>query len=218
MSVDFNLYLITDRRSLPEGEHLLQRVEAALLGGVRCVQLREKDLSPDDLLPLAHEMRMLTAAFGAKLLINGNIEVARAVDADGIHLGGDAPTTAEARRLIGPGKLIGVSTHRRNEIEAAARDGGDFVTFGPVWPTPSKAPYGPPVGLDLLREACLTPPLPVFALGGVTVSRLSDLSAAGCRRVACIGGILFSDDPTGAARQFTARLREPPDYQERRCP
>jgi len=208
-SVDFNLYLITDRNNLPAGEHLLGRVEAALLGGVRCVQLREKDLAPDELLPLAHEMRMLTEAFGARLLINGDLEVARAVDADGVHLGGGAVPAAEARRRLGPGKLIGVSTHRVEEIAAAARDGADFVTFGPVWFTASKARYCDPAGLDRLREACTEAPLPVFALGGLTPERVDDLRSVGCRRAACIGAILHADDPAAAARRFLTALDIP---------
>lgn len=207
--VDFNLYLITDRLSLPPGKHLLPQVEAALLGGVRCVQLREKDLAPDDLLPLAVEMRMLTAAFGARLLINGHLDVARTVEADGVHLGGDAVDVAEARRRLGPDKLIGVSTHHVEEIARAAGNGADFVTFGPVWFTASKAAYGEPVGLDSLRAACREAPLPVFALGGVTPRKIPDLLEAGCRQAACIGSILHADNPAGAAKKFIRQLEGP---------
>lgn len=207
--VDFNLYLITDRLNLPAGKHLLTQVEAALLGGVRCVQLREKDLPPDDLLTLAIEMRMLTAAFGARLLINGHQEIARTIDADGVHLGSDTVDVAETRRRVGPDKLIGVSTHHIREIASAASGGADFVTFGPVWFTPSKAPYGKPVGLDKLRQACTDAPLPLFALGGVTTERTAELQNAGCSGVACIGAILHADDPRMAAKEFIRCLEGP---------
>ncbi|MFO7982338.1 MAG: thiamine phosphate synthase [Desulfuromonadales bacterium] len=207
--VDFNLYLITDRLNLPAGKHLLTQVEAALLGGVRCVQLREKDVTTDDLLALAIEMRMLTAAFGARLLINGHPEIARTVDADGVHLGSDTFDVAETRRRLGPDKLIGVSTHHTREIASAAADGADFVTFGPVWFTASKATYGEPVGLDKLRAACTVAPLPLFALGGVTPPRTVELQKTGCSRVACIGAILHADEPRMAAKEFIRRLEGP---------
>ena len=203
--IAFNLYLITDRRQVPGGD-LLSAVRAALRGGVRAVQLREKDLSARELLPLARELRMLTREFGAKLLINDRIDVALATEADGVHLGGHSLPVAEARALLGPTKLIGVSTHHREEIALAARAGADFVTFGPVWFTPSKAPYGTPVGLDALRQACADAPLPVFPLGGLNVARLPELLAVGCSRAACIGAILATPSPESAARDLLRLL------------
>jgi thiamine-phosphate pyrophosphorylase len=208
-SIDFNLYLITDRRQLPAGRSLVEAVAAALAGGVRAVQLREKDLPAADLYPLARELRKLTARHGARLLINDRLDVAQAVDADGVHLGGPSLPIAVARKVLGPEKLIGVSTHRCDEILAAQRDGADFVTFGPVFFTPSKAAYGEPVGLDRLREACAAPSLPVFALGGVNLERLPELRSAGCWRIALIAAIFAAPDPEGAAAAFLARLNDP---------
>ncbi|MDY0269028.1 thiamine phosphate synthase [Trichloromonas sp.] len=206
--IDFNLYLITDRRQIPGGD-LISAVRAALRGGVRAVQLREKDLTARELLPAARELRELTRAFGAKLLINDRIDVALAVAADGVHLGGHSFPVAEARALLGPHRLIGLSTHHREEISLAARDGADFVTFGPVWFTPSKAAYGAPVGLAALRDACVAAPLPIFPLGGVTVARLAELVAVRCPRAACIGAILAAPSPEDRAREFV-RLLSPP--------
>lgn len=206
--VDFSLYLITDRRQPPGGD-LVGAVHAALRGGVRAVQLREKDLSARELLPLARELRELTRTFGAKLLINDRIDVALATEADGVHLGGHSLPVAEARTLLGPNRLIGVSTHHQEEISRAARAGADFVTFGPVWFTPSKAPYGAPVGPDALREACADAPLPVFALGGVTAARIPELLAVGCSRGACIGAILAAPSSEIAARDLLRRLSPP---------
>ena len=204
-TIDFNLYLITDRRQVPGGD-LVGAVHAALQGGVKAVQLREKDLSARELLPLARELRKLTREFGAKLLINDRIDVALAAEADGVHLGGHSLPVAAARALLGPQRLIGVSTHHRAEILFAARDGADFVTFGPVWFTPSKAPYGAPVGLDALRQACADAPLPVFALGGVVATRIPELIAAGCCRAACIGAVLAAPSPECAARALLRLL------------
>ena len=106
--VDFSLYLISDRKALPEGKTLLESIEAALLGGVRAVQLREKDLSAAELLPLARQLRELTHAYQARLLVNDRIDVALAVEADGVHLGGHSLPVAVTRRLLGPNRLIGV--------------------------------------------------------------------------------------------------------------
>ena len=193
---DFNLYLITDRLNLPVGKDLFTQVEAALRGGVRAVQLREKDLSAQELLPLAQQMRELTRCYEAKLLINREVDVALMVNADGVHLGGDAVPVVDARKRLGSDKLIGVSTHSVEEVRQAEQDGADFVTFGPVYATPSKLSLGQPVGLDRLREAVevLGQDLPIFALGGVNGERIPELFACGCRNIACIGAILFAED------------------------
>lgn len=198
MTVDFNLYLITDRRQVPGGD-LIAAVRAALKGGVRAVQLREKDLTPRELLPLALALRDLTREFGARLLVNDRIDVALAAGADGVHLGGTSLPPAVARKLLGPDRLIGVSTHSQEEALAAREGGADFVTFGPVWFTPSKATFGPPVGLDRLRTACATSGIPVFALGGVRTENIREALASGAAGAALISGILAAADPRKAA-------------------
>lgn len=207
-TVDFNLYLITDRKQVPSGRTLGEIVHCALRGGVGAVQLREKDLPAAELYPLALELRAITRDFGAKLLINDRIDVALAVAADGVHLGGHSLPVATTRRLLGPEKLIGVSTHRIEEIVGAAVAGADFVTFGPIYPTPSKAAYGPPLGLDALAAACAAPLLPVFALGGIRASQIEALRRHGCHRAAFISAILAAADPTSAAQKLRQALED----------
>lgn len=199
--VDFDLYLITDRKLLPPGR-LLWAVEAALEAGVRAVQLREKDLSAAELLPLARRMRELTARFGAHLLINDRVDVALAVEADGVHLGGHSLPAQEVRRRLGPNRLIGLSTHNPSEAAAAASLGADFVTFGPVFFTASKAALGKPVGLDRLAEAAEKTSVPLFALGGIKQEHLPQILAAGASRIALISAVLCAKDPAQAVRQF----------------
>jgi len=208
MRVDFNLYLITDRRQLPAGLPLVDAMRAACEGGVRAVQLRERDLPAADLFPLALELRALTRRYGARLLINDRIDVALAAEADGVHLGAHSLPAAAARRILGPEPLIGVSTHRLEEITEASRGGADFVTFGPVYFTPSKAAHGKPAGLDLLRSACGISPLPVFALGGISPERVEPVMSAGAGGVALISAILAQPDPAAAARIFTSLLEK----------
>lgn len=205
-TVDFNLYLITDRKQVPPGRTLVETVRCALQGGVRAVQLREKDLPAADLYPLALELRALTHDFGAKLLINDRVDVALAVAADGVHLGGHTLPVGMSRRLLGPEKLIGVSTHRVEEIAAVTEDGADFVTFGPVYPTPTKLPYGTPVGLVSLTEACAISSCPVFALGGIRGEHIADLHLSGCHRIAVISAILSASDPLAEARTLLQQL------------
>lgn len=204
--VDFSLYLITDRLGLPPGRSLVEAVAAALTGGVRALQLREKDPAPRELYPLALELRALTLRHGARLLINDRIDLAQAVKADGVHLAGTSLPTAVARDLLGPDMLLGVSTHHRDEVLTAAREGADFVTFGPIYPTPSKAPYGAPVGLDALRSACAAAPLPVFALGGIKAEHIPALRAAGAAGIALISAILAATDPKQAATELCSKI------------
>jgi thiamine-phosphate pyrophosphorylase len=202
---DFSLYLITDRKLIATGKTLATVVEAALAGGVDAVQLREKDLSAAQLLPLATQLRELTRRFGARLLINDRIDLALAVDADGVHLGGHSLPVATARRLLGDRRLLGVSCHSSAEIGHAAAQGADFVTFGPVYFTPSKAAYGAPQGPAALRAACSASALPVFGLGGITAQRAAEVRSAGAAGIACISAIIAASDPGAAARAFVPR-------------
>ncbi len=204
--IDFSLYLITDRSILPPGYSLPDAVREALEGGVKCVQLREKDLAPGSLFSLALELRELTRRYGAKLLINDRADVALACAADGVHLTSASLPVAEVRKIIGPKHLIGVSTHRLDEILTAEKSGADFVTFGPVYFTPSKAAFGPPVGLEKLTEVCRLSGLPVFALGGVKMERLDEIMDSGAAGVALISAILSFPDAGSRTERFINRL------------
>jgi thiamine-phosphate pyrophosphorylase len=206
VSFDFDLYVVTDRQ-LTAGRPLRLVVEAALRGGARAFQLREKDLSPRELYPLALEMRQLTKIYGAHLLINDRVDVALAVDADGVHLTTTSLPATVARQILGPGRLIGVSTHSIAEAQTAADAGADFVVFGPVFYTPSKAPYGEPVGLDALRAVRAAVDTPILAIGGVKKANLDQVLTAGADGIAVISAIISADDPTAASQDLLATLR-----------
>jgi thiamine-phosphate pyrophosphorylase len=165
------LYLITDR-SQTLGRPLLDVVKAALEGGIRMIQLREKDLSGNELFNLARELRLLTRKYGARLLINDRIDVALAVGADGVHLGHQSISVQDVRQVFKTSSLIphpssfliGVSTHSLEEALHAQSEGADFITFGPIYFTPSKATYGQPVGtISWKRQKRSISP---YALGG----------------------------------------------------
>jgi thiamine-phosphate pyrophosphorylase len=205
VNLDSDLYVVTDRQ-LTGGRPLRLVVQAALRGGARAVQLREKDLPPRELYPLALEMRQLTQPYGARLLINDRVDVALAVNADGVHLTTTSLTASIARQVLGPGRLIGVSTHTVAEAQTAAEEGADFVVFGPVFFTPSKAPYGHPVGLDALRAARAAVTVPILAIGGIKQANLEQVLAAGAEGIAVISAIISADDPMAATQDLLATL------------
>ncbi|WP_242341029.1 MULTISPECIES: thiamine phosphate synthase [Anaeromyxobacter] len=193
------VHLITDRsltRDLPA------RVTAALVGlppGRVLVQLREKDLGGRELLALARALAAVCRAAGQRLIVNDRVDVAQAAGADGVHLPAAGIPAADARHLLGPDALVGVSCHSAAEVRRAREAGASFATVSPVYDTPSKRIYGPPVGLAVLRAAAAQG-LPVIALGGVTPARVPEVLAAGAHGVAAIRAWLEGDDPAGAVR------------------
>ena len=201
--LNFRLYFVTDRKQTAN-RSLTDVVHAALDGGVRAVQLREKDLEGRELYALAEQLRALTLRYQAHLLVNDRLDVALAVEADGVHLGQHSFAVKNARRLLGAGKLIGVSTHSRQEITAA--QGADFIVFGPVYYTPSKADYGEPQGLDRLRAAVVHSTVPVFAIGGIKTGRVPEILETGAHGIAMISAISAAPDPTQAARELLRQL------------
>jgi thiamine-phosphate pyrophosphorylase len=204
-AVDFNLYLITDRHQTGN-LRLVDVVEDALKGGVRGVQLREKDLSSRELYELAYEMRKLTSRYGAKLLINDRVDIALAVEADGVHLGLNSMPIHRVRRLLGNSKLIGLSCHNQINAIMAQENGADLITFGPVYYTPSKANYGKPVGVEKLEIVTHLLEIPVFALGGIKQDNILEVTAAGATGIALVSAIIASDDPQREAEGMIAML------------
>jgi thiamine-phosphate pyrophosphorylase len=179
-------------------------VAAALDAGLGAVQLRDKDLPTRPLLALAETLRAATAERGALLLVNDRADIAIAAGADGVHLGGGSLPVGAARALLPAGAVIGVSTHARAEIEATT---ADFAFFGPVYPTPSKASFGPAQGVEALRDAAACrPALPVLAIGGITAATAPAACAAGAHGVAVIRAILAAPDPAAATRALLAAL------------
>ena len=203
--VSFRLYLVTDR-TRTGGRPLPEVVEAAVRGGVDAVQLREKDLPAGALFELARELRRRCTRHGVRLLINDRIDVALAVGADGVHLPVDSFAAGDARALVGPGRLIGVSTHSLEQAQRASAAGADFVVFGPVFATPSKRPFGPPLGLEALAQAAGAVSVPVFAIGGVTAARADAVCRHGAHGIAAIAAVLEATDPTAAARALRRAL------------
>ena len=191
---------MTDRQATPPGR-LVPTVQRALEAGLPAVQLREKDLAARALLALAEELRELTAAYGALLFVNDRVDVAVAVGADGVHLGGDSMPVDDVRGLLPPAALVGVSTHDPDELRGCT---ADFAFFGPVFDTPAKRPFGPPQGLERLRAAVLAASIPVLAVGGIGVDTAAAARASGAHGIAVIRAILAAGDPGAATRALLA--------------
>jgi thiamine-phosphate pyrophosphorylase len=211
--VNFKLYLITDRRLAGE-RGLAGTIEIVLQAAAEfapqppiAVQLREKDLDARPLLELARELREICRRYHVPMLINGRIDVALAAGADGVHLPSDGISSDDARKLLGPSKLIGVSTHDANEIAHAAVQGADFAVFGPVFAPISKDAYAAPCGPQGLASVCAAASIPVFALGGISAARLAELRNSGAAGAAAIGAVIGADDPAKAVRELLEALR-----------
>jgi thiamine-phosphate pyrophosphorylase len=200
------LLVITDRLSC-RGK-VEDVVAAALRGGCRWVMVREKDLDHAALVALARRIVADAAPVGATVVVNGDAGCAVAAGAAGVHLpqGG---SVAEARQVAGEGALIGVSCHSESEIHSAARDGADYATLSPVFPTESKPGYGPVLGLAAFAKLVRPAGLPVLALGGVGISNAAACQAAGAAGIAVMGGIMRASDPERTVAALIHALAPP---------
>jgi thiamine-phosphate pyrophosphorylase len=208
-----SLYLCTDARR--ERGDLAEFADAALAGGVDIIQLRDKN-SPGEQrfgpLEARHELEALEVLAEAArrhdvlLAVNDRADIALAAGADVLHLGQDDLPLPIARDIIGPGPLIGRSTHDLAQVKAAAAEAVDYFCVGPCWPTPTK-PGRPSPGLDLVRAAAeLAMHKPWFAIGGIDEQRLAEVLAAGARRIVVVRAITAAEDPRTAAQRLKARL------------
>jgi thiamine-phosphate pyrophosphorylase len=190
---------------LPMLGDLIWIVGEALAGGVDAIQLREKDLPDREVLERAREVRILTSKAGARFFLNDRPDLARLAGADGVHLGRDDLRVRDARRIVGPRALIGVSTHDRTQIEKAVIDGAGYLGVGPVFPSGTKQ-FTDFAGLELVRQAAETTQLPWFAIGGIDESNIAEVLGAGAERVAVSGAILRAESPRRAAQTLRDRL------------
>jgi thiamine-phosphate pyrophosphorylase len=180
-------------------------IAEAAAGGVDVVQLREKSLSDRDLIARAHQMRQWTREANVLFIVNDRPDIARLCDADGVHLGQGDMSVADARRILGPQPLIGVSTHNLDQVRRAVRDGADYIGVGPTFPSTTKS-FESLAGPEFLAAVASQTSLPAFALGGINAKTIASAVAAGATRVAVSAAICQADDPRLAAVQLRNSL------------
>jgi thiamine-phosphate pyrophosphorylase len=206
-SVDYSLYLVTDR-GLSRGRPTLEVVAAALDGGVTCVQLREKTLPTRRFIEEALALAALLRNRGVPLIINDRVDVAQAVDADGVHLGRSDMPLAMARRILGSSKIIGASVESLEDAVAAERQGADYLGVSPVFATPTKADAAPPLGLEGLRAIRRAVTVPLVGIGGVNRSTAAAVIRSGADGVAVVSAIVAAARPGLAARDILDEVIE----------
>ena len=200
------LYVITDEELCPGRSHV-EIAEAALQGGARIIQLRDKNAADRAFYKVALQLRKLTLEAGAFFLVNDRVDVASAVKADGVNVGQtDLPITA-ARRLLGPGAIIGVSASNVEQARQAEIDGASYIGFGPVFPTGTKLDAGPVSCLETLAKVCGLVGVPVVAIGGINSENIASVAAAGAACAAVVSAIVCADDIAAATAGLIAAFQ-----------
>ncbi|MBI3768638.1 MAG: thiamine phosphate synthase [Deltaproteobacteria bacterium] len=202
MILPSRVYFIVD--PLDTGHNPVELARAMLAGGARLLQLRLKGIATGELVAIARRIRELTTATGAALIINDRVDVALAVEADGVHLGQEDVPVAEARRLLGPDRWIGFSTHSEAQLEAAAGCGTDYLSLGPIFATTSKSAADPVIGCARLRAVRSRVAEPLVAIGGITAATAPEVLAAGVNAVGVIAAVVRAPDVARATAELLA--------------
>jgi thiamine-phosphate pyrophosphorylase len=201
MPVDYTLYLVTDRGML-NGTDLYHAVGEAIRGGVTLLQLREKDISSSDFFSIAVEMKKLANSYQVPLIINDRLDIALAVDADGLHIGQEDIPLDIARKVLGQGKILGYSVSNLIEAEYGEKHGADYLGAGPVYHTGSKETATEPIGIDGIKRIKESVSIPVVGIGGIGMSNILDIRESGIDGISVISAILARDDINAAARDL----------------
>ena len=199
--LESRLFLVTDRHQT-NGRPLVPLLERVLAGAAPAIQLRERDLSARDLVRLAREVQAVMASRRSQLLINDRIDVALALEEVGVHLRSNSLPVSIARQLLGGRRLLGISVHAVEEAVQAESQGADYLILGPIYETPSKQMFGPPLGMHTLERACRQVRIPIMGIGGMTSSRAREVRRAGAFGVAVITAILGAADVESATREL----------------
>ncbi len=204
-AIDWSVYVITDRKVAGERD-ILDVIRAAIRGGATVIQLREKEATTRQMIELGRALHEITRQAGIPLIVNDRLDVALAIDAEGVHVGQDDMPAAMARQLIGPDKILGVSAGTVAEAVQAERDGADYLGVGDVFGTPTKPDAGPPIGVEGLAEIARAVSIPVVGIGGITPDNAAAVIEAGAVGVAVISAVVGAADPEEAARRLRATV------------
>jgi thiamine-phosphate pyrophosphorylase len=201
LTLSSRLLVVTDRHQTKR-RPLVPILKQVLAAGTAAIQLRERDLSAKELVTLTREVQAVAASARSQILINDRIDVALALEGVGAHLRSNSLPVSVARQLLGLQRLLGVSVHAVDEALQAESQGADYIVLGPIYQTPSKQMFGPPLGIHTLEKACRLVRIPIIGIGGVTASRAREMRHAGAFGVAVITAILGADDIESATREL----------------
>ena len=202
------VYLLLDEQWAPR-HNLSAVLESAAGCGIRLFQYRNKTGSPQEIFAKARELREVAARLNAVFIVNDRCDLALAVKADGVHLGQDDLPLELARSIMGRHKIIGISTHRPEEVTQATQEGADYIGYGPLFPTTTKAAHEAPVGLAGLRDIRSLTTLPMFAIGGITLDCLDEVVESGVNGVAVASAVLDASHIEQAMRDFVSYFPAP---------
>lgn len=205
--MDSRLYVVTGQAFM-RGRSLEEVISAAIRGGADTVQLREKEFTGRELLEAGHLLRRLTREHGVRLIVNDRVDVAKAVDADGVHLGQQDLPIQVAREILGPDKVVGISTHNVEEAVAAERAGADYIGLGPMKPTSTKLDTEPVVGPEGAKAVRAHVRLPIVAIGGIKQEDAAEIIRNGANAVAVVSAVVGAEDVESAARALRSIVDE----------
>lgn len=204
--LDFNLYVVLGRE-FSQGRDFDEVAIKAIEGGAGCIQLRDKATSKRELLVWAYRLREITKDRGVTFILNDHLDIALAVEADGVHLGQDDFPIPEARRIAGPHFIIGASTHSEQEARCAAAEGASYINIGPLFPTQTKKGVVAPVGPDLITQVTSVVKIPFTVMGGIKLDNVEEALKRGATRIAVVTAVVGADDITAAAQAFTDKIQ-----------
>lgn len=201
---NFKLYAIIDRKTCGK-RNLVYVAKEAIAGGADVIQLRDKEANAGELIKLGRTLRNLTRRHRILFIINDRPDIAKAVDADGVHLGQDDLPIETARSILGKDKIIGLSTHSVSQAQDAQRSGADYISVGPIFATPTKPEYKA-VGVDLIKKIRNKIKIPFVVIGGINESNIDEVLTAGAKRVAVVRAVCGARDIRRAAKHLKERL------------
>ena len=189
--------------------------EQMIAGGIDLIQLRAKTWPSAEIAKTAAELHRITTERSVPLIINDHPEIARVVSAEGVHVGQDDPAISEVREIAGPHRVVGKSTHSVDQAIRASHEGADYIGFGPIFATPTKPNY-PPIGLGEIGKVHEAVGIPIFCIGGITLDNLSEVIAAGARRVVIVSGLLLANNIASYARSAKELLNRQSQIESRK--
>lgn len=207
MKIDYSLYLVTDP-NLSRGRGYHEIVEAAIQGGATIVQYREKNAGTRQMIREAAELQEFCRTLRVPLIVNDRVDIALAVNADGVHVGQDDMPPHLARRLIGPEKILGVSAETPEQATQAIADGADYIGASAVFATPTKQDIGKPIGLEGLAAIARVSTVPVVAIGGINAGNAAEVIRAGALGIAVVSAVVSAEDVRAAARELRRIVEE----------